>query len=162
MSTYEAVSGRADRGETAHGRCAEDRHHGQAVCGGQPRLCSTPALSLAGHVRRYETWQLGALRLLTRAATRARAPPLHPAPNPKTPPATWAEAVAGAAGPGPGSDPDPDPAPALVMRASAEYLGEAEADEEETTAAETARWWAALRVRPGAQLLVRHGMNFRV
>ena len=112
-------------------------------------------------MRRYETWQLGTLRLLTRATTRAREPPPSPAPEPKRPPATWAEAVAGAAGPDPGSDPAPDPAPALVVRATAEYLGEREADEEETTAAETARWWAALRVRPGAQLLVRHSPCMR-
>jgi len=45
--------------------------------------------------------------------------------------------------------------PLLVVRVSAEYLGEREQDEEETTAAEVARWWAALRVRPGARLLAR-------
>lgn len=104
-------------------------------------------------MHRYEAWQLGAVRLLTRARTHARTAP--PAPDPKPPPATWAEALAAAAPlQGDAIHPNPGPSTPLVVRASAEYLGEREEDEEEVTPAELARWWAALCLRPGAQLLV--------
>ncbi|KAK9822803.1 hypothetical protein WJX81_000125 [Elliptochloris bilobata] len=136
--------------------------HPAATNGDHGGTCAGDAgadADVASPYTQYETWQLGAMRLLTRARTHACLAPPDPDPDPKQPPATWAEAVAAAAAPPsvaapPG--PTPEPAPALVVRASAEYLGEREADEEETTAAEMARWWAALRLRPGAQLLVGH------
>lgn len=50
----------------------------------------------------------------------------------------------------------------VVVRAKTEYLGDTEQDLEETTQQEQAAWWLALKLRPGASLLVCSSIAFAI